>query len=236
MASNVFKFKRFSVSHGRSSMKIGVDGVLIGAWSDLEGATRILDAGTGCGVIALMCAQRSEMAHIDAIDIDADSICEASNNFENSPWQEQLKAIQTQFCTMAEDEKYDLIISNPPFFKSGVNPEESRRMSARHQGELSPFSLMEKGKSMLKASGRLCMIFPSDQLEDIAKAATSQSWGIKRVTKVRGHAAAPIKRVLIELVNGEVGETEQTELTLETTPGTPTEAYRNLCKDFYLKF
>ncbi len=232
-------------------MKVGVDGVLTGAWARTDGQKYILDAGTGCGLIALMIAQRNEEATIDAIDIDERSIAEAERNFLESPWKERLNARRISFNELVAEisgdtetrdtpVKYEHIVSNPPFFSSGVNPGQSRRMSARHQGELSPLTLLIYGKNLLRHQGRLSMIFPSEQLEHIVDKAISEGWQPTRITHVKGHSGIPEKRVLMELmISGDGIKTdspETTDLILEESPGVPTEDYRDLCKDFYLKF
>ena len=118
----VFKFKQFAVLNDRTAMKVGTDGVLLGAWCPVEGARRVLDVGTGCGVIALMVAHRNTDAVIDAIDIDHDAIDEATLNFANSPWSERLTAIEGDFNNLNTAVGYDLIVSNPPYFTDSLLP------------------------------------------------------------------------------------------------------------------
>ena len=241
-----FYFKRFSVAHTRSAMKVGVDGVLVGVWADVSGCRHILDVGCGCGVIALMCAQRAPEAMVAAIDIDSDSVDEATDNFRESPWGDRLSALRCSLdgylsrLSAGEDDgrRFDLVVSNPPFFNSGVDTPDSRRLSARHQAELSPLALVECATRLLAPGGRLALIAPSEQADEIMTEATAQSLWLRRAEYVRGHAAAPVKRVLLEFspTPGLTATDSIPVLDLETAPGVPTPAYRALCRDFYLKF
>lgn len=233
-----FHFKRFSVRHSRSSMKIGVDAVLLGCWT-AGYPNNILDVGTGCGIISLILAQRFPQACIEAIDIDDASIEEASLNFRKSPWNENMMAKKGIFPDdiINKNKKYDLIISNPPFFKSGIiNPITSRE-KARHQDSLSPFSLLKHAADILNFDGKLAMIFPKDQLNEIAAYATCKDWSITRIAYVRNDIKKTDKRILAEFqrLSNSIPEPEIEEIILFCEQG-PTEKYRHLCKDFYLKF
>lgn len=216
-------------------MKIGVDAVLLGAWADVSGSRRILDAGTGCGVIAMMCAQRNADALVEAIDIDAASVEEANANFSLSPWPERLKARLEDFSAISRCD-YDLIVSNPPYFNSGITDPDTPRLVARHQGTLSPAELIKRGSLHLAQSGRLAMIVPADQHRELVDVARRAGLFTRRSCLVRGHAGAPAKRILLEFSRLPVAAPEERELILETAPNVPTEEYRTLCKDFYLKF
>ena len=235
-----FDFKRFSVAHSRSTMKVGVDGVLIGLWSQIPLSGRILEVGTGCGIISLICAQRSESSQIIAIDKDKPSVDEAATNFIESPWSDRLHAEWTDFNDFVSYEtgRFDLVISNPPFFDSGVDSESSRRLTARHQGSLSPSRLLLMAPSLLNDDGLLAMIVPADMVESLEEESKSFGICLRRITLVSGHEGAPIKRALLEfsLRREKKEECFRDILTLESAPGVPTDAYRMLGKDFYLKF
>ncbi|MDE6631698.1 MAG: methyltransferase, partial [Muribaculaceae bacterium] len=198
-----FQFKQFSVSHHRSSMKVGVDGVLIGCWTDTQDARRILDVGTGCGLIALILAQRAPVALIDAIDIDAPSIEEASENISASPWRERLNAVLCKYSDAlsllkGEEDRYDLIVSNPPYFNSGVTKTVTAREKARHQGELSPFSLLNGAKRLLKNGGSVAMVVPAEMSLSIEEEAAELGFSLTRRCLVRGHVESPYKRSLLQ--------------------------------------
>ncbi|MDE6561901.1 MAG: methyltransferase [Muribaculaceae bacterium] len=240
-----FRFKHFSVSHHRSAMKVGVDGVLIGCWTETGNAKRILDVGTGCGLIALIMAQRTPGAFIEAIDVDEPSIEEASENFSVSPWSERVRAFLCNYCDvrslLKKDEGFDLIVSNPPYFDSGVTEIESAREKARHQGELSPLSLLSGAKDILNPGGSVAMVLPCDLSTALEEEARNLGYSLLRKCLVRGHKEAPYKRALIQWIydNGlsdQLNEVPTEYLTLESSPNIPTDLYRELCKDFYLKF
>lgn len=238
-----FKFKHFSVSHHQSSMKVGVDGVLIGSWVEVEGATKVLDVGTGCGLIALMLAQRCPTAKVIGIDIDEASIDEAEENVATSIWAERISVLQTSFQEFIHNEsqrRFDLIVSNPPFFDSGVTNTITSREKARHQGSLSPTSLLVGSSKILIPGGSLAMVVPSELYSDLDIKARELGFMLMKSCFVRGHEGAPYKRCLLQWKLSENAscaiDTENEYLTLEQDRGVPTEEYRSLCKDFYLKF
>lgn len=237
MRETKFRFKHFDCEHGRSSMKIGVDAVLLGAWADMTGKS-ILDVGTGCGVIALMCAQRNSDARIKAIDIDPESIKEAERNFQRSPWSSRLCSYQLSYESVV-NESFDLIISNPPYFNSGIEHPDSSRLIARHQSVLNPAFLLIHGSDLLNERGRISLIVPYGQKEELLKTAQLAGLTLRRACKVKGHFNAPFKRIMMEFYKGEIQhnfDLQIEELYLEDPIGTPSYQYRALCKDFYLKF
>lgn len=225
-------------------MKIGVDGVLIGSWADCSGE-RILDVGTGCGVIALMMAQRNPDAQVYAIDIDKDSIAEAKENFHNSPWEDRLHASVCSFNKIRATDygPVDLIVSNPPFFDSGVTEFISSRIKARHQGDLSPFSLLDLSGGLLTENGRLAMIVPYVFLEKLIAYGKANGFYLSRWTGVRNNCTSQVKRVMLEFSNGNpdgngdlIESGELPILTMFAESGEPTDEYRLLGREFYLKF
>lgn len=237
--SPYFSFKQFRVCHSRSAMKVGVDSVLLGAWVNLHGIRRSLDVGTGCGLLALMIAQRSSELVCDAIEIDHDAAAEASENIDASPWADRLKVKNISFDDFCGDpinhSRYDLLISNPPYFNSGIREPKSSRLKARHQSTLSASILLEKGKQLLTESGRIAMVIPSDQIETILISAEVNGFRLLRHTAIRGHVSAPVKRALLEFGFTDKSP-ELNELILEQSPGVPTSEHNALCADFYLKF
>ena len=238
-----FRFKHFEVSHHRSSMKVGVDGVLIGCWTEVGDARRILDVGTGCGLIALIMAQRAPKAMIDAIDIDTSSIEEAKENVVESPWSERINVSECGFSEVTDILRpvvgYDLIVSNPPYFDSGVSEILTARERARHQGELSPSVLLSGSIGLLNPGGSVAMVMPAELADGLECEATSLGYSLTRKCMVRGHENAPFKRALLQwrrLSSYGSPSLLKEFLTLEISPGSPTEEYRTLCRDFYLKF
>ncbi len=243
MKAGKFHFKQFSVGHGHGSMKVGVDGVMVGAWSSASGK-RILDAGTGCGLIALMLAQRNHAAEILGIDIDSASVDEAQCNFKDSPWSDRLQVRQESYVDFSpEGCGFDLIVSNPPYFDSGVTDLTTTRIAARHQGEFSPYVLLERSPKLLADGGRVAMIVPSEFFDKLRDWGISLGLVLVRAMFVRNHPEASVKRVLMEFSKDvdegchvSVKREEVPMLTMFQDEGIPTDDYRNLCGDFYLKF
>ncbi len=244
-----FKFKQFSVTHHRSSMKVGVDGVLIGSWTDVDRAKSILDVGTGCGLISLMMAQRNPNAKIIGIDIDESSVDEASDNVRNSPWNDRISIFHGDFpgsLHPAHHQAFDLIVSNPPFFDSGLQHISTSRERARHQDSLSPLSLLKDSVPLLNPGGSIAMVIPAEFTSLLEKEACKYGYALKKKCLVRGNSDASYKRLLIQWQLSAEGQLSAEEnkkeeaitefLTLESHRGVPTEEYRNLCKEFYLKF
>ncbi len=231
----MFRFKQFAVEHDRSSMKVGTDGVLLGAWCDVARASSALDVGTGCGVIALMLAQRNPSLRVDAIDIDHDSVEQARDNFEASPWSDRLMAIEGDFKVVELARKYDLIVSNPPFFVNGILPPAEARKNARHTQSLTYAQLLSRAKSLLADAGKIAIVSPVDVSEVILDACAENQLCVNRMTEVLSIENTPPKRLLWEITRSIVSMQCDT-LTIEKIPGEFTEEYRALCRDFYLKF
>lgn len=239
MKERLFRFKRFSVAHSRSAMKVGVDGVLTALWAqmppDSPASPLVLDAGCGCGVISLILAQRFPDARIVGADTDAEAAAEAAFNFAASPWSSRLEAVCRDWRE-AVTAPVDLIVSNPPFFYSGADPSESARSAARHAGSLSPVRLVELASSMLSPQGSVCTISTPDSLDAMLKGAADAGMTLRRLCHVCNHPGAAVKRILTGW-SRESGRLIEDSLTLFGHDRTePTEAYRALGKDFYLKF
>lgn len=218
----------------RTAMKVGTDGVLLGAWCLVEGAQRVLDVGTGCGVIALMVAQRNGEAHIEGIDIDPGAVEEATLNFAASPWSERLTAMMADFNHMTSTDSYDLIVSNPPYFTDSLLPPDAARTLARHTGSLSYRQLIEGAAQRLTDDGMLALISPTDAEGAIIEAAAFASLPVKNITRVIPVEGAAAKRTLWLLSRREMPYRETT-LTIAHRDGTFTSEYIALTRDFYLK-
>lgn len=159
-----FHLKPFSLSHHRSTMKVGTDAILLGLWAPVPQTGRVLDVGTGCGIISLLIASRCR-AQVEAIELDPDSSAEAAGNFKNSPYSHRMKMIEKDFSTFAKSQpgKYDLIISNPPFFISDLPPEDQKKKQARHHITLTYEQLIAGAAGLLTADGHLCVVIPYDK-------------------------------------------------------------------------
>lgn len=235
MRERYFKFKQFGVYHQLSAMKVGADAVLLGAWTDVSNAQKILDVGCGCGVITLMLAQRADQSLIEGVDIDEASVEEAQRNVNDSPWRDRVIISNKDFMSMQG--QWDLIVSNPPYFDDGVQVVDDSRMQARHAMEdgLSPSTLLYKASKMLSEHGKVSMICPPLWLERLRMIADRSGLSFQRLTRVKGNADAPIKRLLLEFGRDKF-PLEESDLILEYQRGEATAQYRELTKDFYLKF
>jgi len=239
MSNQAFKFKQFSIDQDRCAMKIGTDGVLLGAWSSLDhNPASILDIGTGTGLIALMLAQRSGAELIDALEIEENAYEQSVENFEKSDWGDRLFCYHAAFDEfveeMQEEEKYDLIISNPPFYSEDYKTGNEKRDQARFAEALPLTELIEGASLLLSENGRFDIIIPFSEESNALNIAKEHSLFPNRVTRVKGTESSPVKRSLISFGFGET-ETEIDELVLEISRHNYTEEFKDLVKDFYLK-
>ena len=231
----VFRFKQFHVVNDVAAMRVNTDGVLLGAWCDVAGARRVLDVGTGSGVIALMVAQRNAVAQIDAVDIDAQAVAVSRENFAQSPWADRLVAVSADFNAYIPKIRYDLIVSNPPYFDNGVLPAQSARAVARHSLSLSLDDLITHSAGMLAPGGRLALIAPASRSEDVERIGASAGLHVRRVMRVSAIVGQEPKRVAWEWTNEPVDEVVSEDLAMEERSMHYTAQYRALCSDFYLK-
>ncbi len=243
-----FHFKQYDVSNCRSAMKVGTDGVLLGAWAfsnmvKCDGSFRILDVGAGTGLVSLMLAQRIPTAVIQGVEIDSDAAEECAANFLNSPWSDRLSVIKEDFTTFAETQneaaKFDLIVSNPPFFTNGaLSPDESR-CKARHENSLNIETLLSNGARMLTEKGEIAVILPAEELERAEFHATIAGFVISRVCKVLTVPHKKPRRVMLQFkkncINNPTLKKEMSELILHDSQGYPTPEYTSLVEDFYIK-
>lgn len=220
-------------------MKIGTDGVLLGAWTSIEHQPfSILDIGTGTGVLALMLAQRSSAELIDALEIDENAYEQAVENFENSDWGDRLFCYHAAFDEfveeMQDEEKYDLIVSNPPFYSADYSSGDAKRDQARF-AEALPFEELLEGISLLLSkSGKFSVIIPASEEEEFLEIALQFNLYPQRITRVKGTPDSPAKRSLLELSFLDTQPLED-ELVIETDRHQYTLEYIELVKDFYLK-
>lgn len=237
MKAEVFKFKQFSVYDNNSSMKVGTDAVLIGAWANTSFAKSILDIGTGCGVIALMMAQSSK-ANIDAIDIDESSISEAKRNVLNSSWPDKIKTIKTSLQDFVKnnDTKYDLIISNPPFFNNSHKPPDSKKKLAKHTDSL-PFDVLILSiKKILNLNGSFCLILPYKEFQTFKDIIRIQGLFVNNITFVKPKKSKNTNRVLAEINFYENTEKKISRLCIRNENNSFTKEYIHLTKEFYPAF
>lgn len=221
-------------------MKVGTDGVLLGAWCSLDQyPDTILDIGAGTGLIALMLAQRCDAMTIDAVEIDDQAHEQCVENFELSDWGDRLFCYNASFNEFVdemeeEEEQYDVIISNPPFYSDTFETDDKARNKARFTSALSFEQLISGVAKLLSESGVFSVIIPSKEELQFIGLAKSQNLFLNRVCRVKGNIASEVKRSLLEFSFNTKDVTEE-ELSIEICRHTYTEAYIELTKDFYLK-
>ncbi len=240
----MFRFKQFTVHDDQCAMKVGTDGVLLGAWTAtangewLTANGAILDIGTGSGLIALMLAQRFPNAHILGIDIDAYAVSQANQNFAISPWNTRLHAEHIALQDLASNSKFQLIVSNPPFFQNSLKAPNAARSTARHTDTLSYADLIAHSAALLAPNGILSLILPFEAEEEIIQLAYTHNLFPTRICRVRGNERKPFKRVIIDFIQTSKPQNLKTSkpqnLTLEDAPNHRSKAYATLTHDFYL--
>lgn len=240
MARAFFRFKKFCVWHDKCAMKVGTDGTLLGAWAPLSGASRVLDIGTGSGLIALMCAQRlSDTGSdflIDALDVDAGAVEQACSNVKASPWKERIQVLQENILTFRSEERYGAIVCNPPFFVGSLHCPDSSRTAARHASGMPFRKLLHQVSTLLTEEGYFSVILPADVASEFVKEAVAHRLYLAQETKVHTIGGQAAKRVLLSFSSVINDVTQRDDLVIECERGVFSEAYKNLTRDFYLKF
>ena len=232
-----FQFKQFTVEQDRCAMKIGTDGVLLGAWVSLKNKPfSILDIGAGTGIIALQLAQRSNAEMIDALEIDDDAYEQCVDNFENSPWGDRLFCYHASLAELVEeiDDRYDLIISNPPFYSEDFKTTNESRDVARFNDALPFDELIESASLLLSDEGVFAVIIPRKEEEGFIKMASEVNLFPNRICRVRGNESAEEKRSMLEFSFEKMSPIIE-NLTIENSRHNYTEDYKNLVAEFYLK-
>ncbi|MDL2245441.1 methyltransferase [Parabacteroides sp. OttesenSCG-928-J18] len=235
MPNSFFHFKQFTIRHDKCAMKVGTDGVLLGAWAYADKAKRVLDIGTGSGLIALMIAQRSQ-ALIDAIDIDEGAYVQSLENVADSPFSERIRVFHQSLEQFASEKRdsYDLIVSNPPYFISSLKPPTENRSIARHTDTLALDDLIRLSRSMLSDDGRLALILPYDQEKQLYDLTESEGLFVIRQTNVIPVVGSRPKRLLVEIIQKPSPTLTIETLTIEVERHKYTPEYQTLTSAYYL--
>lgn len=244
MGAPCFRFKQFTVWHDRCAMKVGTDGVLLGAWCGLPRVNgecvHVLDIGTGSGLIALMLAQRLEKETqcfaIRGIDIEPSAVEQSRINFEASPWASHLSANNCSLQELVDDGGYDLIVSNPPYFQNSLKNPDRSRATARHTDTLTYTELLAHSKRLLKSDGTLSLILPLEAETEILELAKTNKLTPIHITYVHAKEGKPAKRILISMKSTslEYRELIISHFYIESATSPRSEEYKELTKDFYL--
>ncbi|NMC38545.1 MAG: methyltransferase [Bacteroidales bacterium] len=236
MGNNYFNFKQFTVSQRRSLFKVGTDGVLLGACADVKNRKRILDVGTGSGLIALMLAQRCD-AEIVAIEPDKESFEQASENVLKCRWAERIKVINCSLQDYQDSgETFGLIVSNPPYFIDSLKNPDPARAKARHNLTLDHSDILTGAGKLLRDDGILQLIMPYTEGTVFMAQAVRFDFFCSHILKIRSTPTSGIRRLILTM-NREKKKASEQFLTIESGKRHDfTDEYINLTRDFYLKF
>ncbi|WP_034919312.1 tRNA1(Val) (adenine(37)-N6)-methyltransferase [Erwinia sp. 9145] len=236
LRANGFTFKQFFVAHDRCAMKVGTDGVLLGAWAPVAGARRALDIGSGSGLIALMLAQRTAQdVTIDAVELDADAAAQAQENVQASPWANRIHIWQDDILHWSQrcEQRYSLIVSNPPYFSPGSECASAARASARHTTDLTHDMLLTCAETLITEDGFFCVILPAEAGNALAALAQSRGWHLRSRTDISDNETRPPNRVLLAL-SPAPGEQFLDRMTIRGPDQRYSDAHCSLTRDFYL--
>ena len=231
--SGPFHFKQFSIFHNNCAHKVGTDGVLLGAWVHAENPDSILDIGTGSGLIALMLAQRFSQAKVTGVELHIPSFNQALENASNSAFSNRVQIINADFLKSDFNIEFDLIVSNPPFYKGNTSTGITERDKARHEEHLPQKDFLKKAISILSPYGKLAVILPNEEGEHFEQEAKEQGLNLNRLTKVFGSPTSPAKRWLMEF-SFNAGNKVVGEITIRDEEGNRSLVYKKITQDFYL--
>lgn len=230
-----FFFKKFGLFHHRSTMKIGTDAILLARWTEVSDNDDVIDIGTGCGLIPLMLAQKG-IKSADAVEIDNDSYEEAAQNFSNSAWNSRLSAIHDDIKHYAEicEKKYDLVVSNPPFYFGDNIPEKAKKGLARHTNTLSYNDLLSSVKKIMKPEGRFSLVLPAIESKTFLKDAENQGFYLEKELLIVPIEGKEPNRINMQLVVNQVNSIKTETFVLRHLDHSFTKEYKDFLKDYYL--
>lgn len=215
-------------------MKVGTDGVLLGAWAKpTTPPKRILDIGTGTGLIAIMMAQRFEEAKIIGIEINVEAAQEATTNMLSSIWNERLECQNTSLQNSSFDQPFDVVVCNPPYFENTTKSNNEQRTTAKHTDSLSLNEIFKKMDTLLALNGELMLVYPSENVQNIQNDLTFFGLYLNEICWVKGNKKSKVKRALMK-ISKHHKTLKESNLTIETERHNYTKEYVDLCKDFYL--
>lgn len=238
MANDYFQFRQFIVRQSHCAMKVGTDGTLLGAWARASGGScRILDIGTGTGLIALMMAQRYPEAIVVGIDIDKDAAEQATMNVQESPFADRIRIVHGDVNHMMLEDPFDTIVSNPPYFmsQSSMESPDLSRCMARQTSTLDFFMLVKTACRMMKPEGILSVVIPIEGYSLMAHEALLSGFYVSRICRIRTTPNKAAKRMLIEFRQNTNSEIDTEEEILEIRPGVRSQWYQELTQAFYIK-
>lgn len=231
MMKDEFAFKQFTIKQDLCAMKVGTDGVLLGTWA--QGGSRILDVGTGTGLIALLMAQRFPNATLEAIDVEESACKQAEENFLNSPFSDRLQVFHTSLQTFQPNSQYDAIVCNPPYFVDSLKNPDIKRSIARHTDALPFKSLFHHAARLLKPEGEFSIIIPVENIAAVLAESYISGFFTSKTTWIKTTANKPAKRALLAFSKSNT-PTEEHHVSLLDEHNMKSKWYRELTEDFYL--
>ena len=233
--AQIFRFKNFEINQSDCAMKVGTDGILLGAWCDVSMSKHVLDIGTGTGLITLMIAQRNEKVNIMAVEIDQDSCKQAEQNFQESPWSHRIQTVNDsiQEYSSNNDQSFDHIVCNPPFFSGGTLSANQDKNNVRHTIKLSHQDLLRSVRSLLSSDGKFSVILPL--IEGLRFTELSETYGFfkNRMCEIRSQADGKVERLLLELSKTK-SEAKNSDIVIYKSEKVYSDEFTKLTKDFYL--
>jgi tRNA1Val (adenine37-N6)-methyltransferase len=229
-----FSFKQFSINQDKCAMKVGVEAVAFGAWCSVNSVSEALDIGSGTGILSLMLAQRNSELTVLGLEIDEHACAQANENFENSPFKERLSCIHGDFLNHGLTREFDLIISNPPFFKEGIRSSSGKRNLARFEDNLPLSKLVSGISSLLKPKGKCCFLLPIDRELELIDTAIKSGLYTERITKIQSTTKKPVSRVFVQFGLNAIKKCVNENLLIYADDNTYTAEFKKLTKNFYL--
>ena len=231
-----FQCKQFFIDHQHCAMKVGTDALLLGAWARIPASGSLLDIGCGSGILSLMLAQRSQgRLPITALDLDAGAAQQSRINVAASPWPATIQVLQQDILTYQPAERYSLLLCNPPYFHQALPARDPARQLARHSASLPWPQLMQQAAKLASEDADFALVIPTDGLPLLLQAAEMSGWQLRRLCQVQPNPHKAVRRALVQLSRQPVVP-EHSQLCIQQHDGQYSEAYRQLLKDFYLKF
>lgn len=234
--ASIFQFKQFAVDQRDCAMKINTDGVLLASLVDVDQEPRILDIGTGTGVIALMLAQRNSRAQVEAVEIDPSAAQRAQDNFQNSPFKERLILHATSFQALKAVDLFDLIISNPPFYTDSLHNPDLRKKIARHTDLHFFTELLTFSAAQLTSCGKLALILPTALADELIDLAKPHGLALKNEILIRSFAGEEVIRKILVFQKQFFEGQEVSEFIIYQAKGIYSEAYKLALKPYFLAF
>ena len=229
-----FRFKQFTIQQDKTAMKVGTDSILLGSWLNVKTKYHsILDVGTGTGILALMMAQKTANSTITALEIDLDAYNEAEKNIKASPWKERIQLISTDARQWSTDDKFDLIISNPPYFTGSILPKDTSKKNARHQAGFNLKNLVEIWCSLGSKDSDMACILPVNESKKMIAFVKAEKYYLKKYLTVQTKPKSEPSRAIM-VFSKEKTPTKRSKLSIYSDSGTYSEEYIALTKDFYL--